>query len=158
MPDAAPLLPRSRISSAGRKRAASKYGKMPNPAQPVCDSIAVIPSENKLVSPLNLLIKNAFINFLSSSSRTICVPTRLAITPPRSMSPTITTGALTALANPIFAISPARKLTSAGLPAPSIINRSACCPNCAKLSRTCGIKLALCVPYSRARMLPKRCP
>ena len=55
----------------------------------------------------------------SSGSSTRCVPTRLAMTPPRSISPSSTTGTSAASANPILAMSPARRLISAGLPAPS---------------------------------------
>ena len=47
------------------------------------------------------------------------------MTPPRSMSPTSTTGTSAASAKPILAMSPARRLISAGLPAPSTRTRSA---------------------------------
>ena len=47
------------------------------------------------------------------------------MTPPRSMSPTSTTGTSAASAKPILAMSPARRLISAGLPAPSTSTRSA---------------------------------
>ena len=117
-----------------------------------------MPSANSVVSPRNLLIRNPLISARSASSRTASVPTRLAMTPPRSMSPTITTGTSAATANPILAISPARRLTSAGLPAPSTITRSASRPTISKLSSTRGSSSALCDPYSRARMLPKRLP
>ena len=50
----------------------------------------------------------------SCGSITACVPTICAITPPRSISPTSTTGTRSACAKPIFAISPARRLISAG--------------------------------------------
>ncbi|MNL85061.1 hypothetical protein D3C87_2132410 [compost metagenome] len=53
----------------------------------------------------------------SSSS----VPTKCAKTPPRLMSAINTTGQSTASANPMLAMSPARRLISAGEPAPSTI-------------------------------------
>jgi hypothetical protein len=53
-----------------------------------------------------------------SSSR---VPTRWANTPPRLMSAISSTGQSTASAKPMLAMSPARRLISAGEPAPSTI-------------------------------------
>ncbi len=47
------------------------------------------------------------------------------MTPPRSISPISTTGRSAASAKPILAMSPARRLISAGLPAPSTRTRSA---------------------------------
>ena len=61
----------------------------------------------------------------SCGSSTACVPTSWAITPPRSMSPTRITGISAARAKPMLAMSFARRFTSAGLPAPSTITRSA---------------------------------
>ena len=60
----------------------------------------------------------------------------LAMTPPRSMSPTSTTGTPAARAKPMLAMSPARRLTSAGLPAPSTRTRSASPARRRKLSST----------------------
>ena len=81
--------------------------------------IAARPCSNNPTSPRNLLTMKPWIRASSSGSRTRCVPARLAMTPPRSISPSITTGTLAAAANPMLAISPARRLISAGLPAPS---------------------------------------
>ena len=54
----------------------------------------------------------------------------------RSMSPTRTTGTSAASAKPMFAMSPRRRLISAGLPAPSTRTRSAPPPSRSKLSMT----------------------
>ena len=59
------------------------------------------------------------------ASITALVPTRLAITPPRSMSPISTTGTSAARAKPILAMSLPRRLISDALPAPSTRTRSA---------------------------------
>ena len=53
------------------------------------------------------------------------VPTRLAKTPPRSMSPTMSTGAWASRATRMLARSRRMRLGSAGLPAPSITITSA---------------------------------
>ena len=53
----------------------------------------------------------------SSGASTATVPNRWASTPPRSMSPTTTTGMFAARASPMFAKSVARRLISAGEPA-----------------------------------------
>ena len=55
----------------------------------------------------------------SSGSSTARVPNSEANEPPRSMSLTTMTGKRRALARPRFARSVARRLISAGLPAPS---------------------------------------
>ena len=49
-------------------------------------------SLNKAASPRNLLTMKASIRRASASGSTAFVPTRLAMTPPRSMSPISTTG------------------------------------------------------------------
>ena len=64
-------------------------------------------------------------SFASSGSSTALVPTRLAITPPRSMSPITTTGTSAARAKPILAMSFLRRLISDALPAPSTRTMSA---------------------------------
>ena len=111
-------------SSAGNFQALSNHGTTPNPFQLVIFSIELYPSSNKLVSPLNLLIKKPFTISLSTESKTALVPTICAITPPRSISPHNTTGTSASTAKPIFAISPSRKFISAGLPAPSTMTKS----------------------------------
>ena len=55
----------------------------------------------------------------SPASRRATVPYREANTPPRSMSPASSTGARAIRAIPMFTMSSAFRLISAGLPAPS---------------------------------------
>ena len=94
----------------------------------------------------------------SSPSITALVPTMLAMTPPRSMSPTITTGTFAAREKPILAMSFGRRLASDALPAPSTRMRSASCFSLVKLSSTCGISVALIAWYSAARAAPNTLP
>ena len=75
---------------------------------------------NNLISPRNLLITIPLIRSRSSGSNNSKVPTIDAIAPPRSISAMRYTGACVILAMRIFTISFALRLTSAGLPAPSI--------------------------------------
>ena len=89
---------------------------------------------------------------------TVFVPTRLAITPPRSMSPTSTTGTSAARAKPILAMSLARRFVSAALPAPSTTTMSASTRSRSKLSSTAGIRLFLISWNSRALALPVTLP
>ena len=112
-------------SSAGNFQASANHGKTPSVAHPVCSAIAVMPSSKSDTSPRNLLIAKPVIRLRSWLDSTACVPTICAITPPRSMSPIKITGTLAVSAKPILAISPARRLISAGLPAPSIMIKSA---------------------------------
>ena len=79
----------------------------------------------------------------SSGSSTALVPTRLAITPPRSISPTTTTGTSAARAKPILAMSFLRRLISEALPAPSTSTISASRFSMAKLSSTFGMSFEL---------------
>ena len=126
--------PRSRAtaSSGGNRDAAGKNGMRPRPAQSVRRAIMRIPSSNSAESPRNLLTRKPRINAESSGSSTAFVPTIWAMTPPRSMSPISTTGVSEARAKPILAMSPCRKLISAGLPAPSTRTRSASAFTCAE--------------------------
>ena len=86
------------------------------------------------------------------------VPTMLAMTPPRSMSPTSATGTSAASANPMLATSPARRFTSAALPAPSTRTRSASRPSRSNDSRIRGSSSPLRRWYSRAPALPRTSP
>jgi hypothetical protein len=70
-------------------------------------------------SPRKRLTMKPTIIAASAGSITACVPTRLAITPPRSMSPSSTTGTSAARAKPMLAMSAARRFTSDAEPAPS---------------------------------------
>ena len=76
-------------------------------------------------SPRNLLTMKPQISAASSGAITALVPTRLAMTPPRSISPISTTGTSAARAKPILAMSLARRLISEALPAPSTSTMSA---------------------------------
>ncbi len=80
------------------------------------------------------------------------------MTPPRSMSPMSTTGRSAASAKPILAMSPARRLASAGLPAPSTRTRSALSASAAKLSRARGRKVDFSDCQWAALALPQTLP
>ena len=67
---------------------------------------------------------NPLIRAWSAGSSSASVPYRAANTPPRSMSPTTTTGSPAARASPMLAMSVSRRLISAGLPAPSQMTTS----------------------------------
>ena len=62
---------------------------------------------------------NPEISRWSSASSNATVPWKAANTPPRSMSPTTTTGIPSGRAKPMLTRSPSRRLISAGDPAPS---------------------------------------
>ena len=130
-------------SSAGSLRASSKCGTRPNARQPVWRAIVSMPSAKSDGSPRNRLTMKPRIRAASCGSTTCFVPTRLAMTPPRSMSPISTTGAFAARAKPILAMSLVRRLTSEALPAPSTSTMSAPARRRSKLSSTFGISPAL---------------
>ena len=94
----------------------------------------------------------------SLSGSSAMVPTMEAMTPPRSMSPTSSTGTSAASAKPMLAMSPSRRLTSAGLPAPSTSTRSASADRRAKLSSTAGSSCGFSDRYSRALACPQTLP
>ena len=96
------------------------YGVTPTTGMPPLSSNITIPGSRIVLSPRNLLMTSPFTRSFSSSSRSISVPRSWANTPPRSISPTRSTGASTIFASPIFTISSFFRLISAGLPAPSI--------------------------------------
>src|SRR5262249_49020007 len=79
-------------SRAGRGRAWGNNGTRPRGCHPVACAIAFMPEANNAGSPRNLLTRKPHTRAASSGSITALVPTRLAITPPRSMSPMSTTG------------------------------------------------------------------
>ena len=95
-------------------------GITPTTFLPVFSSMNVSAGSNNLISPRNLLITIPLIRSRSSGSNNSKVPTIDAIAPPRSISAMRYTGACVILAMRIFTISFALRLTSAGLPAPSI--------------------------------------
>ena len=121
-----------RASSAKRvlgrqpRCASRKCGTRPSDGQPVRSAMSACRRRTALESPRNLLTMKPAIIAASSGSSTAAVPTRLAMTPPRSMSPTSTTGTSAARAKPILAMSSARRLISAGEPAPSTSTMIAC--------------------------------
>ena len=80
------------------------------------------------------------------------------MTPPRSISPISTTGTSAASAKPILAMSPARRLISAGLPAPSTRTRSACLGEPRERSEHRGSRLGASRRYSPAEALPQTRP
>ena len=113
-----------------------------------------MPSANSEGSPRMRLTMKPRMRARSSGGRTVWVPTRLAMTPPRSMSPTSTTGVPVAAAKPMLAMSFGRRLISEAEPAPSTSTMSAFACIRAKLSSTCGIRVGLSAWYSRARAVP----
>ena len=72
----------------------SNQGMTPTTPTPVRSRSISNPESRRDGSPRNLLMTNAFTRACSSGSRRTIVPTREANTPPRSMSPTMMTGAL----------------------------------------------------------------
>ena len=101
------------------------YGTTPATGTPPLSSSIAIPGSRIVLSPRNLLMTSPFTRAFSSSVRSIRVPRSCANTPPRSMSPTKSTGALTICAIPMLTMSFSFRLISAGLPAPSITMMSA---------------------------------
>ena len=95
-------------------------GITPTTFLPVFVSIKSKAGFNKLISPRNLLIIIPLTKSRSSGSNNSNVPTIEAIAPPRSISAISITGACVIFAIRILTISFAFKLTSAGLPAPSM--------------------------------------
>ena len=95
-------------------------GITPTTFLPVFSSMKVRAGSNNLISPRNLLITIPLMRSRSSGSSSSNVPTIDAMAPPRSMSAIKYTGACVILAMRMLTISLALRLTSAGLPAPSI--------------------------------------
>ncbi len=117
-----------------------------------------MPSSNNDGSPRKRLTMKPTIMSASAGSITVLVPTRLAMTPPRSMSPSSTTGTSAARANPMLAMSLARRLTSDADPAPSTSTRSHSAARRPKLSSTAPSSLGFSPWYSRALALPRTLP
>ena len=86
---------RRRSTARGRRRASRSSSRT-----------RARPSANSVGSPRNLLTMKPSIMRASSGGSTVFVPTRLAMTPPRSMSPMSTTGTSAARAKPMLAMSP----------------------------------------------------
>ncbi len=97
---------------------------MPSTGREVRSSSIRKPGSRSDRSPRNLLTIHPRMWTWSASSSRARVPYIAARTPPRSMSPTTTTGRSTARARPMLTKSPSRRLISAGLPAPSAMTTS----------------------------------
>ena len=130
----------------------------PKHGRPVRAVMMPSPSANRPTSPRNRLIRYPRNSVRSSSGSSSQVPTRLAMTPPRSMSATSTTGTCAAAAKPMLAMSWVRRLTSAALPAPSTKTKSAADLSRSKLSRTTGISSCFTSWKFRASWLPRTLP
>ena len=105
--------------SSASSHSPSAHGTTPSVGRPVSARSWSSPGASSAGSPRNLLTTNPAIRAWSAGDSTATVPNRCASTPPRSMSPTTTTGRSAACASPMFAMSVARRLISAGEPAPS---------------------------------------
>ncbi len=109
---------RSSESSASSHNPCS-IGNVPSTGRPVNSRSISSPGASSRASPRNLFTIQPAISDWSSAESSASVPNIDANTPPRSMSPTTTTGSRAADANPMFAMSRSRRLISAGEPAPS---------------------------------------
>ncbi|MNZ82923.1 hypothetical protein D3C78_1016370 [compost metagenome] len=110
----------SMASSASRWKSI-RYGSTPSTGFPVRCSSQSRPGCSRLRSPRKRLITKPQIRACSLGDSSSRVPTRWANTPPLSISAIRITGQSTASAKPMLAMSPARRLISAGEPAPSTI-------------------------------------
>ncbi|SIC55134.1 Uncharacterised protein [Mycobacteroides abscessus subsp. abscessus] len=132
----------------------SSYGSTPYVGRPVSVASCSSPGSNKVGSPRNLLTIKPATSLWSAGSSTATEPNRCASTPPRSMSPTNTTGRPAARASPILAISVARKLISATEPAPSQITTSYSSRSVRRSSATTCRNSSRCSTYERALTFP----
>ena len=121
-PSGSPVAPgrdsRASESSASSQRPGAQ-GSTPSTGRPVRLVIMSRPGSSSSRAPRNLLITNPEMSAWSAGSSSATVPYSAANEPPRSMSVTTTTGRPAARARPMLAMSVARRLISAGLPAPS---------------------------------------
>ena len=108
----------------------------PRQGQPVWRTMSRTPSSKRAGSPRSLLTAKLRIIAASAGSSTALVPATAAMTPPRSMSASRHTGTCARRAKPMLAMSRARRLISAALPAPSTITRSQAPASRSKLSIT----------------------
>ena len=121
-----------------------RYGITPTNGIGSLSCIMSRPGLRMSTSPRNLLIMRPLMRFCSSGCNSATVPYSEANTPPRSMSPTSSTGASTISAMPIFTMSFSRRLISAGEPAPSMTMTSY---SSAKLLYACKISGISCFLY-----------
>ena len=97
-----------------------------------------MPESSRAASPRNLLMTNPATSSRSSGVNSSTCPSRLAKTPPRSMSPTSSTGERACSAMRMLTMSWPRRLISAGLPAPSMTTRSLAARRRSKAAVTTG--------------------
>ena len=127
-----------------------RQGSTPSTGRPVRPVSIRSPGASRPGSPRNLLMTNPLIRAWSAGCSKASVPYRAANTPPRSMSPTTTTGSPAARASPMLAMSVSRRLISAGLPAPSQMTTSYSALRSSRLSRAILSRSPECVRYSAA--------
>ena len=120
-----------------------RYGATPTTSMPDFSSKIAMPGSRMVLSPRNLLMIRPLTIFFSSFSSRLTVPISCANTPPRSISPTRSTGAFAIFAMPILTISSSFRFTSAGLPAPSITMISFSVLSSLKAFITSGTSLCL---------------
>ena len=112
--------PRRSDMLSSSSRSTRMKGMSPATGTPHFSRRMASPSSKSVASPRNLFTTVAFTMARSSSSSSIIVPTSCANTPPRSMSPTSSTGDLAIFAMPMLTMSSRLRLSSTGLPAPSM--------------------------------------
>ena len=145
-----------RLSSSSSSR--FMYGVTPTTGICTFSSSISMPGSRIVLSPRNLLMIIPFTLFCSSSVSRIMVPVSCAKTPPRSMSPTRSTGALTSSAIPMLTISSCFRLISAGLPAPSMTMISLSLLKASNAFWISGTSVLLYAKYSLALILPRTFP
>ena len=126
------------VSSDGSRPAAGSQWMRPKHGHPVRRSMLARPSANSAGSPLNLFTAKPTIRAASSGSRTARVPTRAAITPPRSMSPTRQTGTPAARAKPMLAMSSGLRVPTTRPCTTTCERRSECGFRSTRLKSRCG--------------------
>ena len=145
-------------SSAGRRLAACSHGTTPSAGHPVCAATSFMPGVEKRNSAAEFVDQKSADAGAIAGREHLVSPTRLAMTPPRSISPISTTGTPKASAKPIFATSPWRRLVSAGLPAPSTSNSSQPSAMWRKLSPMAGRSMSRLPCQLRASSRPATRP
>ena len=145
-----------RLSSSSKST--SMKGTSPATGTPHFSRSISSPSSKSVGSPRNLFTTVAFTICRSSSSKSIMVPTSWAKTPPRSMSPTSRTGAFASFAIPMLTMSSRLRLSSTGLPAPSMTMTSKSAARRSYDSLICSLSVRLNWKYSRAGMVATGLP
>ena len=153
----------SRISRRWLRESSSsmstfRYGTTPTTGRWVFSSSIERPGRRISTSPRNLLMTSPLMRRRSFSSSSSTVPYSWANTPPRSMSPTRSTGASTISARPMFTMSSLLRLISAGLPAPSMTMTSASSARLSYAFRMSGTSCRFVRKYSDAFIWPRTSP